>query len=129
MKIALYTYFKGNCNEAFEFYKEVFNGKEELKYIYTNEMTDDLKMVGKIFHAELKIDDFYMYMSDDLENDYDKRSYKLVYEVIDLEKGEEIFNKLSVGGKVESAITQMSYGPKIGALEDKFGIKWNIVVS
>ncbi len=128
MKIALYLYFNGNCEDAMEYYKEVFDGKEELKYLYSKDMTNDQKLIGKVFHAELDLGGFYLYMADVLDQDLQDRQYKLVFETFDASEADSVFAKLSFDGKIISEITQMTFGPKIGALVDKYGTTWNVVI-
>ena len=129
MKIALYLYFNGNCAEAMEYYKEVFDGKEELKFLYSKDMTDDQSLIGKVFHAELDLGGFYLYMSDVIDKDLENRPYKLVFETFDASEAKSVFKKLSLEGRIISEIAQMSFGPKIGALVDKYGTTWNVVIA
>ncbi|WP_105614799.1 VOC family protein [Vallitalea okinawensis] len=128
MKIATYLRMKGRCNEALDLYKDIFNGEELFRYVHDENTTENESMIGKIFHAEMKIQDFYIYMSDTQEDlDYNKQAYNITVEVDTLEEAHRIFDRLKEGGRVHTPITKMAYGPYIGNLFDKFGINWDIV--
>ena len=127
MKIATYLEFKDNAKAVMETYQAIFNAEVVLEYLYDAEMTDDPAMVGKVFHAELEMGDQNLYLCDSgVEPAFP--STKLVVETEDEGKAKEIFTKLAKGGKVIREFTKMSFGPTIADVEDKFGIKWNIVI-
>ena len=127
MKVATYLEFKDNANEVIETYQSVLGAEILLKYVYDEDMTDDPALIGKIFHAELKIGDLNLYLCDSgVEPSFE--SIKLVTEIQDEAKAHEIFERLAVGGKVIREFTEMSFGPTIADVEDMFGIKWNIVI-
>ena len=128
MKIATYLHIKGDCNKAFERYKKLFKGQEICKYTYNEHMTKDENMYGKVFHAELKIDNYFIYMSDSNESyEYINQPYKIVVEFDCLQETERVFNELKINGIVNSEITKMPFGPHIGNVTDEFGTTWDLV--
>lgn len=127
MKVATYLEFKDNANDVVEAYKDIFNAEVILKYLFDERMTDEPSLVGKVFHAELKIGDLNLYLCD-TGSDSAFPSMKLVTEIHDEGEAHIIFDKLAHGGIIIRNFTKMSFGPIIADVEDKFGIKWNIVI-
>jgi len=132
-----YIVFKGTCEEAFNFYKEVFGGEilfmgrykdvpQESKRFFPNALDE------KIMHATLQInrqvtlmgndspeaieqpkgvaaDGYYLYMSTDSKDD----AYR-------------VFDELSVEGKITLPIAPTFWSTHYGMVIDKFGIHWKI---
>ena len=127
MKVATYLEFKDNAKEVIETYKAIFNAEVTLAYVYDADMTDDPTLIGKIFHAELKIGDLNLYICDSgTESAFP--STKLVVEIHDEAEAQEIFDNLAKDGEIIREFTKMSFGPTIADVKDKFGLKWNIVI-
>lgn len=128
MRIALYLHMDGRAEELIQTYKRIFGAEEILKMLYDAETTKVEAMIGKVFHAELKMGDFYLYMTDTPPK-HPERSFNLVYETADAVHAEDVFKKLSEDGEIIQEIKKMPYGPKIGFVTDTFGIEWDIVVT
>lgn len=127
MKAATYLHFKDNAKNVIETYKSIFEADVVLEYKFEEGMTDNPALLGKIFHAELRIGDLNLYLSDTgQEETYD--SVKFVVEISDEELAHIIFSKLTETGKLIQDFTKMAFGPTIGEAEDEFGIKWDIVI-
>jgi len=62
IKAATYLYFKHNAKEAIETYKTVFGAEVVCEYFYDEDTTEDQDLIGKVFHAELKIGDMTLYI-------------------------------------------------------------------
>lgn len=43
-----------------------------------------------------------------------------------VEKGEKVFNALSVGGKVDMPFEKQFWGATFGSFTDKFGVSWMV---
>lgn len=128
MRIATYLQFGGNCADALDVYKELFDADVICKHLYDAQMTADERLVGKVFHAELKIREFYIYMSDaGTAYDYDKQACKITVECDSMEQAQRYFETLSSAGQVLQPLSKMPYGPTIGQLRDAFGTTWDIV--
>ncbi len=126
MKIALYIKFNGNCLEAFDYYLKTFRATEIELAKYEKGMITDEEFIGKVFHAELKIQDFYLYMCDE-PGTFTYESFNITLEYENYEEMNEIFNNMGVEGHVVQNIKAMPYGVDLGILTDKFGITWNFV--
>jgi PhnB protein len=128
MRIAVYLKFNGRCEEALNVYKELFNAELICMHKFSEVMTENKELTGKVFHAELKIKEFYIYMSDtDEELDYERQAYKITIECDTFENAKNYYNKLLVGGKIIEPLTKMPWGDIMGHLRDSFGITWDIV--
>ena len=127
MKVATYLYFRHNAEEVIETYKVIFDAVVVSKYCYDDDMTQDQQLIGKIFHAELKIGDLNLYVSDSgISPSF--ASIKFVVEIREEDKAHTLFEKLAEHGKRISEFKKMPYGPTIAHAEDKFGIRWDVVI-
>lgn len=128
MKIATYLLFNGTCKAAFELYKSTFNAQELEFALFTPEMTRNTDLVGQVFHAELQIEDFYLYLCDTDEPVQCKNTaLKVTVETNSLENAEHYFASLSNGGEIISTLKKQTWGAHMGELKDRFGIVWVIV--
>ena len=64
MKAAVYMVFRHNAKEVIETYQRIFDAKIVCEHIFTEEVNPSEGLLGKIFHAELKIGDMNLYLSD-----------------------------------------------------------------
>ena len=128
MKAAAYLYFKHNAKEAIEAYKEIFGAEVVCEYVFSEEMTADQELIGKIFHAELKIGDLNLYVSDSGE-EASFSSMKFVVEYGAEGRARKCFEKLVHNGREISDFEKMPFGPTIASAEDKSGIRGNPVAN
>ena len=127
MKLHAYLGFKGNCEEAINFYKEAFDGEISQLSRYGEspmETTDDLK--DKIMHARLQFGDTLIMFSDMMgENGADAGSMiSLSIECDSIEQLEKVFPKVAEGGKITMPLQDQFWGARFGMLTDKYGIHW-----
>ena len=127
MRAAAYLLFKNDAKEAIETYKFIFGAKVIQEHQFQEGMTDNPALIGKIFHAELKIGDLNLYLSDTDRNPSFK-SIKFVVETSNEDLAHAQLSKLAKHGSIIQDFTKMPYGPTIGEAIDKFGIKWEIVI-
>ena len=132
-----YLVYKGNCEEAFHFYKKVLGGGSLYIGHYKDVPEEARKFFPKahdehVMHATLKIDETTVIMgndSADLSEPSAMAFSRDFYLYLDTESPEEairIFNELSVGGKITIPITPTFWSPCYGILTDRFGIHWKI---
>lgn len=108
--------------KAIDFYKKVFNAKEVMRM----NMPD-----GKIVHAELKIGDSKIMLTDECHemNFLSPSAYGGVAVCIHLYvKNTDQIIKLAenAGAKTIRAAEDMYYGDRTGMIEDPFGHRWSI---
>jgi PhnB protein len=131
-----YLTFKGNCEEAFNFYKSVFGG--EFKYMgrYKDVPQSDRQIFAgvtdeKIMHVSLPISAETVLMGCDTaeepgESIVEENNFSLSVTTDSQEKADRLFNGLSVGGQIKMPMSQTFWGAYFGMLTDKFGINWTI---
>ena len=134
--VNVYLTFKGNCEEAFNFYKSVFGGE----FPYIGRYKDmppqdghklDPKDAEKIMHVSLPISKETVLMGSDTGGEW-ASSYSLGNNFsisINTDKQTEadrLFNGLSAGGQVTMPMNKTFWGDYFGMFTDKFGINWMI---
>ena len=132
-----YLVYRGNCEEAFTFYKTVFSAEslymtrykdapEEARNVFPHALDEN------VMHATLQIDERTIIMgndSADLSGQLAVSSSNDFYLYLNTDNPKEasrIFNELSGGGKIIMPIVQTFWSPCYGILADKFGIHWKI---
>ncbi len=129
-----YLNFDGETEEAFNFYRSVFGGEfRELQRFdqmpSENPLPDHLKK--RILHVSLPLENGSLLMGSDTMEGYSEPVQKGNNHYISLhteskEESDEIFQKLSEGGKIEMKLQQTFWGAYFGSFKDKFGIPWMI---
>ena len=139
MKINPYLNFDGNCEEAFQFYKKVFQtdftpyGIMRFGDIPPQDDMPPLEDAHKnrVMHAALKIGD-QMLMGSDTMPGFSNKPFQIGdnnYISIHPDSREEadrIFNELSEGGNIEMPMEDQFWGDYFGSLRDRFGTNWMI---
>lgn len=135
-KVNVYLLFDGNCEEAFTFYKSVFQ-TEFLMLSRFKEIPLQNKQTAapeqdaeKIMHVSMPIGESILMGSDGGSNwsKYHKTGNNFSVSV-SVEKREEVdrlYSALSDGGQIDMPVQDTFWGEYFGMLTDKFGIKWMI---
>ncbi len=129
MRIEAYLAFKGNCREAFHFYKEIFGG--EIKNVETYEDKEiDIpeNYRTKWQHAELRGKNFTLLGYDAAPDTplTDGTNFHLGVDMDTKEEAKSAFEKLTKSGKVHTSFQKTSWGAHYGRGTDKYGISWMI---
>ena len=135
-KINPYLNFKGEAEEAFNFYKSAFGGEFATVLRYGDmQGQDEMKLAdedkNKIVNIALPISDGHVLMGNDVIGEYvdttiNEANVSISVSPDSKEETEKIFNGLSEGSKVEMPLGDTSWGSYFGILKDKFGIRWLI---
>ncbi len=134
MQLEPYLFFTGgNCEEALNFYKGVFNGEIEGLSRW-KEMPKDAggppvtpETQNMVMHANFKSPGVSFMASDATPGKtYGEGSISLSLGTGDLAEAERVFKSLAEGGSVEMPLADMFWGAKFGMLTDKYGIDWMI---
>ena len=132
--ITPYLYFNGNCEEAFNFYKDVF----EVEFNYIGRYKDVPKadkhlfkeQENKIMHVSLPINTNTTLMGADNSQLYKgnvaNNNFSLSITTDIKEEADKLFLKLAVGGKIKLVMKETFWGSYYGIVNDKFGINWKI---
>ncbi len=122
-----YLTFRGNCQEALNFYQNCFGGQIKNKDTYEGKEIDipgDYR--NKLQHAELEGKGIHI-MAYDAAPDTPLTEGNQVQLSVDLESKEEtdeLFEKLSAGGQVVTQLQETSWNAYYGRLRDQFGVTW-----
>lgn len=136
MQLEPYLFFDGTCEEALNFYKDVFGGeieglsrwKDMPKDSGGPEVTPDT--ADRVMHANFRSAGVSFMASDASPGKtYGEGAISLSLGTNDVAEAERVFNRLAQGGKVEMPMTDMFWGARFGMLTDKFGIDWMINAS
>ncbi|REH01133.1 VOC family protein [Flavobacterium aquicola] len=129
-----YLYFNGNCEEAFNFYKAVF--EVEFHYIgrYKDVPETDRSLFkeqdNKIMHVSLPISKTATLMGSDNaaahKETFSYNSFSLSINTDKKEEADKLFKRLSKGGKVRVPMNETFWGSYYGIVNDRFGINWKI---
>ncbi|MBI4386121.1 MAG: VOC family protein [Elusimicrobia bacterium] len=108
--------------KAIEFYKKTFGAKEETRMDGPD---------GKVMHAELRIGDSNIMISDELPGANCKSPSTLRGTTVGLylyvQDVDEVFGRaLTAGAKVRQPLENKFWGDRHGELEDPFGHRWSL---
>lgn len=134
-KVKTWLHFRGDAEEAFSFYREVFGTEfvdeiHRMSEVPTQEGHAPLSEEDKnlVMNVELPIIGGHLLVGNDApESMGDLIKGNNVDICLDLDTRAEVttlFNALSVGGKVEMQPQDMFFGAYFGSCVDKFGINW-----
>lgn len=129
-----YLNFKGNTEEAFNFYKSVFGGEFiELQRFKDTPEADRVpeNEKDKLMHISLPIGPGNILMATDaLESMGHKltvgNNFYLSLSADSESEADKLFNGLSSGGKATMPLQKTFWGSYFGMVTDKFGINWMV---
>jgi len=129
-----YLYFNGNAEEAFHFYKSVFEVEltEILRFgdLEDNPMGISDKDREKIAHIAIPLGNSILMGTDQVESMGQSltigNNFYITLIPETAEEADRVFNKLSDGGKVLMPLKKEFWAEKYGMCTDKFGIQWMI---
>jgi PhnB protein len=135
-KVSTYLNFARETEEAFNFYKQVFNtdfvgGIMRFGDVPPQPGAPELPEEDKnlVMHCMLPIiGDHFLMGSDAPESCGFKvnpgNNYYIMLQPDTREETKKLFDALSEGGVIEQDLTEMFWGDYYGSLKDKFGVQW-----
>ena len=131
MPLNVYLHFNGNCREVFEFYRSAFGGDFALCSTF-HDMPDQTGIAEEekdnILHISYDIGGTTLMGSDvpsaSAPPVEQGNNFSISYQTESREQTEELFNKISEGGKVTMPLGDMFWGSYFGSCTDKYGINW-----
>lgn len=130
-----YLTFNGNCEEAFNFYKEVFGGR----FTFLGRFKEMPAQPGqppvseteadKIMHVSLPISKETILMGSDtneMMGPVEGNNLSVSISAPSTQKADKLFNGLASGGQVTMPMNKTFWGSYFGMLKDRFGIQWMI---
>jgi len=134
MQIQPYLSFNGNCQEAVEFYADVFGTDIPEIILFSDllpepaipELEDRSDKV--VIRAELEPDQNHGKRSATFpkDRDFHKEKMTLVIFSDDLDEIKILYYKLKDGGTVEMELQETFWSKFYGSLIDKFGVGWQL---
>lgn len=129
-----YLNFKGNTEEAFNFYKSVFGGEFLTVQRFKDTPEADKTAAqdqNKIMHIALPIGKGTILMGTDAIGPQGDHltigtNFHLSASAESDAETQKLFNALSNGGTVTVALDKMFWGAYFGMCTDKFGIQWMV---
>jgi PhnB protein len=133
MQLEPYLFFDGKCEEALNFYKDVFGGEIE-GLSHWRDMPEGAdgpsvtpETADRVMHANFKSPGFSFMASDASPGKvYGEGPISLSVATSEIAEAERVFDRLADGGNVEMPMTDTFWGAKFGMLSDKYGIDWMI---
>ena len=124
IKLEPYIFFKGNAREAMEFYKSVFGGELNVTTYKDSGMNIEGTSPDWLMHASLEGGEVKIMASDTVQASPEAKKVSLSLGGTDEAKMRKMFDELSAGGKVFSALKKEAWGDLFGSFTDKYGIEW-----
>ncbi len=137
-RVSTYLNFARSTEEAFNFYRSVFGGEfthpiQRMGTVPPQPGMPPLAEADKnlVMHVELQILGGHVLMGTDAP---ESMNFQVIHgndvhinlEPDTLGEAENLFNKLSAGGKVDMPLQKMFWGAYYGSFTDKFGIHWMV---
>ena len=127
-----YLIFNGNCKDALEFYRVIFQCEEPKVMPYGEYMPEGSKtppelLKNWVMHAEMEICGTNVWFADEATPARNGDNLRLSASVSSGEGAKKIFEALSEDGEVTLQPTETFYSVFHAAVTDKFGINWNVI--
>jgi PhnB protein len=130
MQVSPYLSFKGQCEEAFNFYERCLGGQLGAIFRYGGSPMADQAPADwqdKIMHGSLTIGDLVLMGADVAPDQYEEpKGFSLSIQIKSAADAERIFRELSDGGRVVLPLEKTFWAERFGMLVDRFGIPWLI---
>ena len=116
-----------NSHELLAFYQKVFKAEVVGEILYLDHIPGFEKHKGEIGHAELKIGDSHLYLSEETrEEGPDSTKIHLILEMDSTEELLDCYNQLIIDGTIYQEPSEQSWSELSCYVRDKFGITWSL---
>jgi PhnB protein len=130
-----YLFFRGRCEEAIEYYRAKL-GAELVMQLRCKDNPDKpgrdkvpAALDDKIMHAAIRIHGAEIMLSDGMRTGpLDFQCMSLTISVPTEADADRIFNALAADGTVTMPIGKAFFAQRFGAVTDKFGVSWMVIV-
>lgn len=130
-----YVFFRGRCEEAIEYYKRTL-GAEVVMLMRFKDNPDNpapgtmpADLDDRVMHAQLRIAGADLMMSDGMKSGaVDFSCVSLSLTVDSKADADRLFQALAADGRVEMPIGPTFFATHFGAVADRFGVSWMIMV-
>ena len=126
--------FKGNCEQAFDFYQTIFGGALSPKMRWSDHKMPGMEVPEAdkhlIMHVSLPIGESMLMGGDALDNSpYPTtfgNNFTICISAKSKQEADTLFNGLSKGGKIMMPMDIAFWGDYFGMFTDQFGIQWQV---
>ncbi|MGM7680723.1 VOC family protein [Cytobacillus sp. Hm23] len=130
MKIIPYLYFAGNCEQALNYYKDVFEGEiiSLQRFHEAPDMPVNEENKNKVLHARFQMGEQTVYFSDGLDTQAIEKGNQvtLTIEFSKVDQIETVYSKLAESGEIIMPLQDTFWGAKYGKVVDTFGVCWDL---
>jgi PhnB protein len=123
-----YISFKGNCQDAINFYKERLGAEVLFLQRYGDSPMAGKGPDDKIMHCSLKIGDSVIMACDNVFEDHNPtvvgNNITLTIGTPDISEADNAFEQLSEDATIVMPMQETFWAERFGMLTDKFGINW-----
>ena len=132
MALNVYLFLNGRCEEAIEFYKSTLGAEVEMLMRFKDSPDPEQCPPGQeemIMHATLKAYGSDLMMSDGMGDAPPAfQGFAISIPADSEEAGEQVFNALADGGRIDMPYEQTFWAKRFGYVTDRFGVNWMVSV-
>jgi len=130
-----YLFFRGRCQEAIDYYKRALGAEVDVMMRFRDNPDKPgrdkvpAELDDRIMHAGLRIAGAEIMMSDGMKSgSLDFQCMSLALSVASEPECDRIYHALAADGTVQMPIGPTFFAKRFGAVADKFGVSWMIMV-
>lgn len=125
MQLSNYLFFTTACEAALAFYTQCGLGRvvDMLRHGENGMPLHNEAMRGKIMHAKFEGPGVLFYASDNHDAEPMRGSAHIIM-LEDRAETKQLFERLSEGGRITTALGMQPWGAYYGKLTDRFGVQW-----
>lgn len=129
MKLDIYLNYRGNCEQAFQFYEKHLGGKITLMQKHADQPEQSnvpSNWKTKVLHARIDLGGMAL-MGADIPDAEPMRSAYLTLRLDSDKEAERVYGLLSEGGEIFMKMEQKFFASRFAMLRDKFGTSWMLL--
>lgn len=124
MRMNPYILFKGNCEEALNFYTKALNGTiKDLMRFEGSPMENQVPDKNQVMHATFEAPGVF-FMASDGNQGTEGGMVQLSLSFDNANEQKQVFEALSEAGTVTFPLQETFWGATFGMLTDQFGVQW-----
>jgi PhnB protein len=132
LKVQPYLFFDGRCQEAIDFYRQVFDADVQMVMHFKDCPVPTSVPPGsddKIMHASIRVGDTEMFMSDGhCGGNPSFQGFSLSVSPANDAEAARLFSALGDGGVVNMPLGKTFFASSFGMVADRFGVNWMVMV-
>ena len=130
MQLNPYLSFDGQCEAAFKFYEQAFDGELGPIFRYAGtpfEADVPTEWKDKVMHGSVRLGNLTLMGADVAPGKYEKpRGFSISIHIKSEAEAERIFTALAMEGSVVMPLEKTFWSPLFGMVLDRFGVQWLI---